>query len=243
MLATLPLMAVNWSSPIFWAVMIGWIMSVTLHEFAHGLVAYLGGDYTIRERGLLTMNPIKYANPMMTFVLPLLFVAMGAIPMVGAATYVNVSLLRNRAWRSLTAAAGPAVNFVLFVLCIVPLYPRFGWLDATADPETWTATQVFCGAMAVIQLFACFINLLPVPPLDGFNIVQPYLPAGPASRLREPQIAVGILLVLFFVLSTREAGNLMSQGLDSVLNLMGVNPDVQEFIKWSYNGAMFKPGG
>ena len=49
-------------------------------------------------------------------------------------------------------------------------------------PETWTATQVFCGAMAVIQLFACFINLLPVPPLDGFNIVHPYLPAG----AREP---------------------------------------------------------
>jgi Zn-dependent protease len=97
--------------------------------------------------------------------------------------------------------------------------------------------------MAVIQLFACFINLLPVPPPDGFNIVPPYLPAGPASRLREPQIAVGILLVLFFVLSTREAGDLMSQGLDSVLNLMGVNPDVQEFIKWSYNGAMFKLGG
>jgi Zn-dependent protease len=243
MLATLPLMAVNWSSPIFWAIMIGWIMSVTLHEFAHGLVAYLGGDYTIRERGLLTLNPIKYANPMMTFVLPLLFVAMGAIPMVGAATYVNVSLLRNRGWRSLTAVAGPAVNFALFVLCILPLYPRFGWLDPTAAPDTWSATQVFCGAMAVIQLFACFINLLPVPPLDGFNIVQPYLPKGPASRLREPQIAFGILLVLFFVLSTREAGEFMFRGLFSVLNLMGVNPDVQYFIVTSYNSALFKPGG
>jgi Zn-dependent protease len=243
MLATTPLMAINWSSPIFWAIMIGWIMSVTLHEFAHGLVAYLGGDYTIRERGLLTLNPIKYANPMMTFVLPLLFVAMGAIPMVGAATYVNVNLLRNRGWRSLTAAAGPAVNFVLFILCIVPLYPRFGWLDPLAAPETWSATQVFCGAMAVIQLFACFINLLPVPPLDGFNIVQPYLPKGAASRLREPQIAFGILLVLFFVLSTKEAGEFMFRGLFSVLNLMGVNPDVQYFIVRSFNAALFKPGG
>jgi Zn-dependent protease len=243
MLATMPVMAVNWSSPIFWAIMIGWIMSVTLHEFAHGLVAYLGGDYTIRERGLLTLNPMKYANPMMTFVLPLLFVAMGAIPMVGAATYVNVGLLRTRGWRSLTAAAGPAVNFILFVACIVPLYPRFGWLDATADPETWTATQVFCGAMAVIQLFACFINLLPVPPLDGFNIVHPYLPGKAASRLREPQIAFGILLVLFFVLSTKEAGELMFRGLFSVLSLMGVNRDVQYFIVTSFNTALFKPGG
>ena len=243
MLATMPLMAVNWSSPIFWAVMIGWIMSVTLHEFAHGLVAYLGGDYTIRERGLLTLNPIKYANPLMTFILPLLFVLMGAIPMVGAATYVNVSLLRNRWWRSATAAAGPAVNFILFLACIVPLYPRFGWLDPLAEPQTWTAAQIFCGAMAVIQLFACFINLLPIPPLDGFNVIQPFLPPGAASRLRDPQIAVGILLLLFFPLSTREAGNFMAEGLTSVLNLMQVGPDTQEFIRWSYNVALFKQGG
>jgi Zn-dependent protease len=51
---SLPLMTVNRDSPIFWAMMIGWILSVTLHEFAHGLVAYLGGDYTIRERGMRT---------------------------------------------------------------------------------------------------------------------------------------------------------------------------------------------
>ena len=241
--ATMPLMAVNWSSPIFWAVMVGWIMSVTLHEFAHGLVAYLGGDYTIRERGLLTLNPIKYANPLMTFVLPVLFVLMGAVPMVGAATYVNVSLLRSRGWRSATAAAGPAVNLILFVACVVPLYPRFGWLDPLADPQSWSATQVFCGAMAVLELFACFINLIPVPPLDGFNVIQPWLPAGAASRLRDPQIAVGILLLLFFLLSTREAGDLMFRGLVAVLNLMRVNPDVQEFIVWSFNAALFKQGG
>ena len=40
--------------PLFWAILIGWVMSVTLHEFAHGVVAYWGGDYTIRERGGLT---------------------------------------------------------------------------------------------------------------------------------------------------------------------------------------------
>ena len=98
-----PLAALAWSTPLFWAIMIGWILSVTLHEFAHGLVAYLGGDYTIRERGLLTLNPMKYAHPVMTFVLPVLFMAMGAVPLVGAATYVNVSLLRNKGWRTATA--------------------------------------------------------------------------------------------------------------------------------------------
>jgi Zn-dependent protease len=243
MQTALPLGTINWSSPIFWAIMIGWILSVTLHEFAHGLIAYFGGDYTIRERGLLTLNPIRYANPMMTFILPLLFVAMGAVPMVGAATYVNVTLLRNRGWRSATAAAGPAVNFLLFVLCVLPLYPRFGWVDPTADIGQWTATQIFCGAMAVIQLFACFINLLPIPPLDGFNIISPYLPGHIASRLRTPQFSMGILLLLFFALSTRQAGEMMFRGLAGVLTLMHVDQDTQYFIFQSYDIALFGRSG
>jgi Zn-dependent protease len=243
MLATMPLAAVNWSSPIFWAIMIGWILSVTLHEFAHGLVAYLGGDHTIRERGLLTLNPVKYANPVMTFVLPMLFVLMGAVPMVGAATYVNTQLLRNRAWKSATALAGPFVNFLLFVACIVPLYPRFGWFDPLADSTSFTPAQIFCGAMAVVQLFACFINLIPIPPLDGFHAIQPYLPTNFGQRLRDPQISFGILLVLFFLLSTSEAWEYLSGALGMVLNAMHVDPDVQEFVRWAYATALFKPGG
>jgi Zn-dependent protease len=238
-----PLAAVNWSSPIFWAIMIGWILSVTLHEFAHGLVAYVGGDYTIRDRGLLTLNPLKYANPMMTIVLPLLFVAMGGIPMVGAATYVNVQLLRNKAWRSATAAAGPMVNLILFVACIAPLYPQFGWVNPQASPLDWTPGQIFCGAMAVLQFFAALINLLPLPPLDGFNIIRPYLPPGFAARLRDPQISWGILLVLFFVLSSRDGTDFRFKVLDGALNLMHVDWDTKQFIFGAYDRALFGING
>jgi Zn-dependent protease len=222
--------------------MVGWIMSVTLHEFAHGLVAYLGGDYTIRQRGLLTLNPLRYANPLMTFILPLLFVMMGAIPMVGAATYVNVGLLRTKWWRTLTSLAGPAVNFLLFVACIVPLYPAFHWLDPLADPSTFTPAQIFCGAMALVQLLAFFINMIPLPPLDGFNAVAPYLPTNVSSRLRDPQIAIGILLVLFFLLSSPEAGRIMSEAMTSVMNIFHLDPAVQEFVRYAYDVALFKPG-
>ena len=61
-----PLAAVDFQSPLTWAILIGWIMSVVLHEFAHGLVAYLGGDYTIKERGGLTLNPIQYIDPVIS---------------------------------------------------------------------------------------------------------------------------------------------------------------------------------
>jgi Zn-dependent protease len=235
----LPLATINWSSPLFWAVMIGWVLSVTLHEFAHGIVAYWGGDFTIRKRGLLTLNPVKYANPLMTFVFPLLFMAMGGVPLVGAATYVNTHLLRSKLWQSLTAAAGPLVNFILFVACVLPLYPKMGWVSAPSWDTEWTPAQTFCGAMAVLQLFACMINLVPVPPLDGFNILKPYLPRGMADRLREPQIAMGILLLLFFVLSSGQATEILVQGLVGVLKLMGVDPETRHLILRSYNVALF----
>jgi Zn-dependent protease len=237
----LPLATANWSSPIFWAIMIGWIISVTLHEFAHGVVAYIGGDYTIKQRGLLTLNPLKYANPMMTIVLPLLFVAMGGIPMVGAATYVNTQLLRNRAWRSAVAAAGPAVNLILFGVCVAPLCPWFGWVNPEVSPADWTPGQIFCGAMGVIQFFAALINLIPLPPLDGFNIVRPYLPGDFAAKVRDPQISVGILIVLFFILGSRDGGEFMFGALKGAMNLLHVDLYTQECIFSAYDRALFGP--
>ena len=67
------LAAVDFQNPLLWAIMIGWIMSVVLHEFAHGLVASWGGDYTIRERGGLTLNPLQYVDPVMSLLLPAIF--------------------------------------------------------------------------------------------------------------------------------------------------------------------------
>src|SRR6478609_3815911 len=109
--------AVDFRSPLFWAVFIGWVLSVVLHEFAHGLVAYLGGDYTIRERGGLTLNPLQYVDPVMSIILPLIFLVMGGVPLPGGVTYVRRELLRSRVWMSAVAAAGPAMNFLLF-LCL-----------------------------------------------------------------------------------------------------------------------------
>jgi len=239
MAPTLPLMTANWSSPLFWAIIIGWILSVTLHEFAHGLVAYFGGDYTIRERGLLTLNPIRYANPVMTFILPLIFVAMGAIPLVGAATYIRTDLLRNKAWRSASAAAGPFVNLLCFLACALPLHQNVGWVDPNSPLETWSSVQMFCGAMAVLQIYACFINLIPLPPLDGFRIIQPYLPATLVNQTRNPQIGMGFLLLLFFALSNQQIGQAIYNFLFSVFDLLHFDPAIQEGIRRSYNFVLF----
>ena len=77
------LATIDFQSTLTWAVFIAWIMSVVLHELAHGIVAYLGGDYTIRERGGLTLNPIQYIDPVMSLLLPAVFLLMGGIPLPG----------------------------------------------------------------------------------------------------------------------------------------------------------------
>jgi Zn-dependent protease len=235
----LAMTSVNWSSPLFWAVIIGWIISVTLHELGHGVVAYLGGDYTIRQRGGLTLNPLHYAHPVTTFLLPALFVLMGAVPLVGAATYINVRLLRSRAWRSATAAAGPTVNLLLFLLCVLPLHPKVGWLDRLAPQSAGTSLQMFCGAMGVLQLIAVFINLLPIPPLDGFNVIEPWIITDWRVGFQNVQARMGLLILLFFLLMSRAASNLMYDGVFRVLHWLGFDIPTWEFIRRSYNLALY----
>jgi Zn-dependent protease len=202
----LPL-AVNFQNPLLWAVVIGWIISVILHEFAHGLAAHLGGDYTIRERGGLTLNPIQYIDPLFSILLPLLFLLMGGIPLPGGVTYIRTDLLRSRAWRTAVSLAGPAMNFLIFLACVIPLHPVFGWVDGNADPQTWTNFQIFLGAMALLQIMAVILNLIPIPPLDGFNAISPYLP--PDIYIRITSLPGPFLLVIIFLLASRFMGYAM----------------------------------
>src|SRR4051794_38420039 len=91
-------------NPLVWALLIGWILTVVLHEFAHGLVGYLGGDYTIKERGGLSLNPLQYVDPVMSLILPAIFLLMGGIPLPGGVTFIRQDLLKNDLWRSLVSA-------------------------------------------------------------------------------------------------------------------------------------------
>jgi Zn-dependent protease len=197
--------AVDFNSPLTWAILIGWIMSVVLHEFAHGLVAYLGGDYTIKERGGLTLNPIQYIDPVTSLLLPAVFLMMGGIPLPGGVTYIRRDLLRSRGWESAVAAAGPVMNFILFLLCALPFHPTLGWIDVnmpTSDYKTW---HLFLGAMAQLQLTAVFINLIPIPPLDGFNIISPALDAETRLKLSTPPVSTFAFITFFLILFSTHA--------------------------------------
>ncbi len=105
----------------FIVVLIGWIFSLSLHEFAHALVAYYGGDTSVKDKGYLTFNPLKYTHPLYSIALPLLFLFMGGIGLPGGAVYIETWRLRSGKWRSAVSLAGPSANIILVIIIAILL--------------------------------------------------------------------------------------------------------------------------
>ncbi|HTP00845.1 MAG TPA: site-2 protease family protein [Anaerolineales bacterium] len=173
----------------FAIVLVGWIFSLCLHEFSHARVAYSGGDTTVREKGYLTFNPLKYTHPIYSIVLPLVFLVMGGIGLPGGAVYIERWRLRSRGWMSAVSLAGPAANLVLAVLLGTVL--RFA-------PTTAAGVWPGLAFLAYLQIWAVVLNLIPLPPFDGFGAIEPYLPMSLRSGVA--QVSGMLPLVVFFLL-------------------------------------------
>ncbi|MCW5551539.1 MAG: site-2 protease family protein [Verrucomicrobiae bacterium] len=162
---------------VFIIVTVLWVFSVCLHEFGHAWVANMGGDYTVREKGYLTLNPLRYTHPVYSLVMPVLFVMLGGIGLPGGAVYIERHLLRSRAWDTWVSLAGPAMN--LCFVTLISLGFKLGWLRN--DPESLSSVSL--GFLLQLQVSALILNLLPVPPLDGFQALAPWLPHDLRERL------------------------------------------------------------
>jgi len=235
--AAMPLLAVAMDQPLFWAVVIGWVLSVTLHEFAHGLVGHLGGDYTIKERGGLTLNPLQYIDPVFSIVVPTILLLLGGIPLPGGVTYIRNDLLRSRAWETAVSLAGPAMNFLIFLALALPLHPSAGWVDPRAIVPQWTTAQIFCAALAFLQLFSVILNLIPIPPLDGFQAIAPYLNPETRQKLTTPPTSTFLFIGFFVLLFTvpRITTVIVWKIMDPIISAIGV--DTNALIN-AYNVAL-----
>jgi Zn-dependent protease len=173
-------------------VLVGWIFSLCLHEFAHAAVAYMGGDTSVREKGYLTFNPLRYMDPIASLFIPLVFLLLGGIGLPGGAVYINDSRLRSKYWACAVALAGPAANLMVAGVLVLVLYS-----------ETMAASNAApaLAFLALLQVTAIILNLLPVPPLDGYRAVAPFLGRQLRTMFdRWGSIALWILLlVLWFV--------------------------------------------
>ena len=95
---------------VFVLVLGGWMITLCLHEFAHAAVALAGGDSSVRARGYLTLNPLRYTDAANSLVIPIILLAIGGIPLPGGAVVTEPHRLRPSWWASLISAAGPATN-------------------------------------------------------------------------------------------------------------------------------------
>ena len=218
---------------VFGFVMVGWVLSVMAHEFSHAVVAWWGGDHTIRDKGYLAFDPRRYGDLGVSLVIPLVALIMGGIGFPGGAVYIRHDLIRNRAWRSASSLAGPAATLLILLVLSFGLSFWLGWgLSGEGPTVLFEALTV----LAFLQAMGLILNLLPIPGLDGFGAIRPFLPAAltPHIRKAEGLVMVGLLLVIFWVPGasaalTRTAATL---GVALGLNLDALQVGWQAFHFW-----------
>jgi len=162
------------------------ILSLSVHEAAHAWSAERLGDTTARMLGRVSLNPAVHVDPIGTILFPLIGLLSGA-PIFGWAKPVPVNILNLRAnWKQkymLIAAAGPASNLVLATVAALIL----GMVPGSADPFTSNAVREFLVAMVQLNVLLAVFNMVPLPPLDGGNVLAGVLRGGVADmyeRLR-----------------------------------------------------------
>ena len=177
-------------------VLSAWLITLCLHEFGHALMAHRRGDHTVAEKGYLTLDIRRYGHPLLTFVLPVLFLIIGGLPLPGGAVMIERHRLRGRFGSAMVSAAGPAVNIVAaaLLLAIVSLFgPEFIFLNEPHD-AFWAALTF----LAFLQVATAILNLIPVPGIDGYGIIEPFL--HPRTQATGERIKPYGLILLFLLL-------------------------------------------
>jgi Zn-dependent protease len=160
------------------------LFSLTVHEMAHAWSADRLGDPTARLLGRVSLNPIVHADLIGTIVFPLVAM-MSGLPLLGWAKPVPVNvrqLRRQRADYVLVAAAGPASNLLLaviasFLLAMMPVTPV-----TPGDPNAAAPIAALLSRAIELNVLLAVFNMIPIPPLDGGNVLGGLLPRGLARQ-------------------------------------------------------------
>ena len=169
---------------------------VTFHEFAHAWVAWKLGDDTAYRQGRVTLNPQMHIDPIGTLLVPGIAVLLMASGSVGGglligwgcAVPVNLYNLKNRARDdTLISLAGPAMNLVLALVCLILLRIFAAAGMAPMAEAMWN--------VAFLSIFLCWFNMLPIPPLDGSHVAKYLVGMKEETYMKIAQYGILILIV------------------------------------------------
>lgn len=199
----------------------GWIATVCIHEFCHALVAYIGGDRSVASAGYLRLDPLRYTNFLMSIVFPAVFLIIRGIALPGGAVYINRGALRNRWWDAAVSLAGPIGTLTCGI--VIAAVFVVSYLVGLVRPDN----APFFEALSVLgffEMYAFVLNLLPVPPLDGFGIIRPWLPYSIQSAAA--QIGTyGIILVFGAIWFVPGINMFFNHVASTLAAIAGINPD------------------
>ena len=188
------------------------IISMMLHELAHGFVAYKLGDGTAKSEGRLTLNPFKHLDPVLSVFLPLMLFISGG-PVFGGAKPVPVDSrnLRHGVWgMALVAIAGPLTNFILaFLMFVIGHFTGWMYLSGVVG-------MIFMEGILVNLGFGIF-NLIPIPPLDGSRVIYAIAPDQVRDVMQRMERYGLIIVLILVVFASGLISNIMAGAMGGVL--------------------------
>jgi Zn-dependent protease len=188
--------------------MVGLILSLSFHEAAHAWTANKLGDPTARMLGRLTLNPLAHIDWIGTVLFPIIAMLSG-FPLIGWAKPVPVSMSNLKAPRrdfAVVAVAGPISNLILAVAGVLLLAAVL-----RAGMQTGELAVTFIYRFIRLNVFLAVFNMIPLPPLDGGNVLAGLVP-GPVAVLIDRIRPYGFL-ILYGLLLTNQLDRLWPLGL------------------------------
>lgn len=186
------------------------LIAIVLHEVAHAAMSYACGDKMVKAEGRLSLNPLKHLDFVGTVCLLLFHVGWAKPVRVNTAAYKN----KKRDF-CLVALAGPVMNFLVAFTALLLLYVTARFVPATTA-GSYLVTLFYY--IAAINVGLGVFNLLPIPPLDGSNVLFALLPAGAEAAVRPYRRYFPLILLLFLYFSPM--GNLLTYADTGILNGM-----------------------
>ncbi|QJB55084.1 site-2 protease family protein [Pseudodesulfovibrio sp. zrk46] len=202
----------------------GLLLALVCHEVGHGFVAYLLGDPTAKSEGRLTLNPIKHLDLFGT--LAFFIVQFGWAKPVP----VNPRYFRNpRLGMLLTAIAGPGVNFILAAIFAVAIHimTSIPFTPGSTTENVIVPLYLICQAGVFVNLILGVFNLIPIPPLDGSNVLAYFLPPQMAYKYMSLS-RYGFLILIGLIIVGRYSGYNLVGGVilpmvRGAAHLLGIN--------------------